>query len=186
MNKLILASKSPRRKELLSLLKIPFEIVSADIDEKINENNDLRKEIEKLSYQKANAVFVNNRDAIVIGSDTIVRINNQVLGKPKSKQQAKQMLQTLSNNTHEVITAVSIIKDNNIETFSKIAKVTFYELTDKEIGDYIDTNEPMDKAGAYAIQGIGSKFVKSINGDFYTIMGLPIGELYHRIQKYLE
>lgn len=184
MNKVILASKSPRRKQLLGLLNIDFEAIPADIDEEINPNNDLVKEIEKLSYQKANYVYQRNKDSLVIGSDTIVKINGQVLGKPKTYEQAKQMLRLLSNNTHEVVTGVTIITNDQIETFSSIASVTFYPLTEEEIEEYVKTNEPMDKAGAYAIQGIGSKYIKSINGDFYTIMGLPIGELYHRLQKY--
>ena len=146
---------------------------------------DLVKEIEKLSYQKAFHVFKEHKDAIVIGSDTIVKINNEILGKPKNYDEAKKMLQTLSNNTHEVVTGVTILKGDKVETFSSVAKVSFYPLTDEEIDEYIKTNEPMDKAGAYAIQGIGAKFIKTIDGDFYTIMGLPVAELYHRIQKYL-
>ena len=185
MNRIILASKSPRRKQLLSLLNINFEAIPAEIDEEINPNNDLVKEIEKLSYQKANHIYKDHQDALIIGADTIVKINNQILGKPKNFEQAKQMLQLLSNNTHEVVTGVTIINDKTIETFSKTAKVTFYPLTEKEIEEYIKTNEPMDKAGAYAIQGLGAKFVKSIDGDFYTIMGLPIAELYHRLQKFI-
>ena len=185
MSRVILASSSPRRKELLSLLNIKYEAIPADIEEYVDPNNDLVKEIEKLSYQKAFHVFKDNKDALVIGSDTIVKINNEVLGKPKSYEQAKKMLQTLSNNTHEVVTGVTILKGDKVETFSSIANVTFYPLTDEEIDEYIKTNEPMDKAGAYAIQGIGAKFIKSIDGDYYTIMGLPIGELYHRIEKYL-
>ena len=185
MNKVILASKSPRRKQLLSLLNIDFATIPAEIEEKIDLNNNLVKEIEKLSYQKAMHVYEKHQDALVIGSDTIVKIDNVVLGKPKTYDEAIKMLKSLSNKTHEVVTGVSIINKGNAETFSSIAKVTFYELSDKEIEDYVKTNEPMDKAGAYAIQGIGAKFIKSIDGDFYTIMGLPIGELYHRLQKYL-
>lgn len=185
MNKVILASQSPRRKELLSLLNVEFEAIPADIDEEIDLNNDLVKEIEKLSYQKANHIFKDHKDALVIGADTIVKINNQVLGKPKTYEQAKQMLAMLSNNTHEVVTGVTIISGDKIETFSEIAKVTFYPLTEQEIDEYVKTNEPMDKAGAYAIQGIGAKFIKCIEGDFYTIMGLPIGKLYHRLQKFI-
>ena len=185
MNRIILASKSPRRKQLLSLLNINFEAIPADIDEEINPNNDLVKEIEKLSFQKANHIFKQHKDCLVIGSDTIVKINNQILGKPKTYDDAKKMLEMLSNNTHEVVTGVTILVDDSIETFSQVAKVTFYPLTEKEIDEYIKTNEPMDKAGAYAIQGIGAKFIKSIDGDFYTIMGLPIAELYHRLIKYL-
>ena len=185
MSRIILASQSPRRKQLLSMLDIPFDVVVANIDEKIDYENDLTKEIEKLSYQKAYAVFKDNKDALVIGADTIVKIGNQVLGKPKSYEQAKQMLETLSDNTHEVVTGVTILVGDNVETFSMIANVTFYPISEKEIDDYIKTNEPMDKAGAYAIQGLGAKFIKSIEGDFYTIMGLPVAELYHRLQKYI-
>lgn len=185
MTKVILASKSPRRKELMEMLKIPFDIIVSDIEESIDYNNDLVKEIEKLSYQKAKAVFDNHSDALVIGSDTIVKINNDILGKPHSLQEAKSMLKELSDNTHEVVTGVTILFKDIVETFSNVAEVTFYPLTDKEIDDYINTNEPMDKAGSYAIQGDGAKFIKSIKGDFYTIVGLPIGELYHRLKKYL-
>ena len=185
MSKIILASQSPRRKELLSLLNIEYEAIPADIEEYIDSSNDLVKEIEKLSYQKAFHIFKDNKDALVIGADTIVKIDNEVLGKPKTYEDAKRMLQSLSNNTHEVVTGVTILKDDKVETFSSIAKITFYSLTDEEIDEYIKTNEPMDKAGAYAIQGIGAKFIKTIDGDYYTIMGLPIAELYHRIQKYL-
>lgn len=185
MKQVILASKSPRRKELLSLLGIEFDAIPADIDEQIDTNNNLVSEIEKLSYQKAFHIYKDHKDALIIGSDTIVKINDKVLGKPKDYAQAKQMLEMLSDNCHEVVTGVTIISDDKVETFSSVAKVTFYKLTDQEIDDYIKTNEPMDKAGAYAIQGLGAKFIKSIDGDFYTIMGLPIAELYHRLQKYI-
>lgn len=182
---IILASQSPRRKQLLSTLDIDFDIIVANINEQIDINNDLVKEIEKLSYQKANAVFVDHKEALVIGADTIVKINNEVLGKPKSFEQAKQMLRTLSDKTHEVVTGVTILTNQSVETFSQIAKVTFYPLSEEEINAYVKTNEPMDKAGSYAIQGLGAKFIKSIEGDYYTIMGLPIGELYHRLKKYI-
>jgi len=185
MNKLILASKSPRRKELLGMLNIPFDIVVADIDETIDYNNDLVKEIENLSYRKAKAVFDKYPDAIVIGSDTIVRINNEVLGKPKSKEDAKDMIRKLSNNTHDVVTGVTILSKDHEETFSSIASVTFYEVSEQEIEYYVNTCNLMDKAGAYAIQEDAGKFIKEIHGDYYTIVGLPIGEVYHRLKKYL-
>ena len=185
MNRVILASKSPRRKELLELLKIPFEIIVSDIDEQIDYDNDLVKEIEKLSYQKANAVFRDHPDALVIGSDTIVKIGNDVLGKPHSVEEAKQMLRELSDNTHEVVTGVTILCKENAETFSSVARVSFYPLSEEEIEEYVSTNEPMDKAGAYAIQGDAAKFIRCSEGDYYTIVGLPIAELYHRLKKYL-
>ena len=185
MTRVILASKSPRRRELMSLLHIPFEVIVSDIDEQIDYSKDLVKEIEKLSYQKAKAVFDKNQDALVIGSDTIVKIGNDVLGKPKSLQEAKDMLHELSDKTHEVVTGVTILYKDKTETFSSVAQVCFYPLSEEEIDEYVNTNEPMDKAGSYAIQGDAAKFIKSINGDYYTIVGLPIAELYHRLKKYL-
>ena len=185
MRRIILASKSPRRRELMEMLKLPFEVIVSDIDEQIDYDNDLVKEIEKLSYQKADAVYKDHRDALVIGSDTIVKIGNDVLGKPKDHDEARRMLKELSDNTHEVVTGVTIICDDNVETFSSVAEVTFYPLSDEEIDEYIASNEPMDKSGAYAIQGDAARFIRSINGDFYAIVGLPIAELYHRLKKYL-
>lgn len=182
--KLILASGSPRRKQLLSLLEIPFEIVVADIDEEIDTGKTLRSEIEKLSYQKAKAVFDNHQDSVIIGSDTIVTLDNIILGKPQDKEQAKKMLKLLQDNKHTVITAVTIMSSEKVETFSILSDVYFYPMSDKEIDEYIETNEPMDKAGAYAIQGIGSKFIKKIDGDYYAIMGFPIGEVYRRLKYY--
>ena len=110
---------------------------------------------------------------------------NDTLKPIEPIEEAKQMLKELSDNTHEVVTGVTIICNDKVETFSNIAKVTFYPLSDEEIDEYIKTNEPMDKAGSYAIQGDGAKFVKSIDGDFYTIVGLPVAELYHRLKKYI-
>ena len=185
MVRLILASNSPRRKELLSLLNIPFEIIPADIDETINENNDLNQEIERLSFQKALAVFKDNKDAIVIGSDTIVHIDNKVLGKPKDLTQAKAMLNLLQGNTHTVITAVTIISSKLSETFSINSDVTFNKMDDDEIDNYIASNNLLDKAGAYAIQGDGAKFIKHIDGDYYSIVGLPINEVYNRLKKHM-
>ena len=180
----ILASKSPRRKQLMESLGIPFEIIVADIDETIDENNNLRKEIEKLSFLKAQKVFNDNSDALVIGADTIVVVNDTVLGKPKNEDDAFRMLKMLQNNKHEVITGVSILSKDRNETFSTVSEVFFSPMSDEEIKDYIKTKEPMDKAGAYAIQGIGSKFIKGISGDYYSIMGFPVNEIYNRLKNY--
>ena len=185
MTRIILASKSPRRKELLSLLDLPFEVIVSDIEEYIDYDNDLVKEIEKLSYQKAKAVFDDNPDALVIGSDTIVKIGNVALGKPHTPEKAKEMLKMLSGHTHEVVTGVTILYGDRKETFSTVNKVTFYELSQSDIDDYVATGEPLDKAGAYAIQGKGGKFIRSIDGDYYSIVGLPIGELHRRLKNYL-
>ncbi|MCR4632813.1 MAG: Maf family protein [Erysipelotrichaceae bacterium] len=169
----------------MELLHIPFDVIVSDIDEQIDPQNDLVREIEKLSFRKAEAVFKDHPDALVIGSDTIVKIGNDILGKPKNIEQAEAMLKELSGKTHEVVTGVSILYKDRTETFSSVAKVTFYPLDEKEISEYIATNEPMDKAGSYAIQGDAAKFIRSIEGDYYTIVGLPIAELYHRLKKYL-
>ena len=185
MNRIILASKSPRRKQLMDLLELPYEIIVADIDETINQDKDLRKEIERLSFLKALKVYNDNKDAVVIGADTIVVVNDKVLGKPKDEKMAKEMLSQLQNNKHTVITGVSIISSKMSETFSNVSEVYFNPMSEEEILNYIKTKEPMDKAGAYAIQGIGAKFINRINGDYYSIMGFPISEIYNRIQKYL-
>lgn len=185
MTRIILASKSPRRKQLMEELKLPFEIVVADIDETIDESNPLTKEIENLSYRKALAVFKENENALVIGSDTIVVINNKVLGKPKDEKDAHQMLKVLQGNKHQVITGVTLLYKDERESFSVVTDVYFNEMSDLEIDDYIKTKEPMDKAGSYGIQGQGCKFIKKIDGDFYAVMGFPIAEVYKRIQKYI-
>ena len=185
MNQLILASGSPRRKELLSTLNIPFEIITADIDETIDESKPLIDEIEHLSFKKALAVFQEHKEQVVIGSDTIVTLGNKHLGKPHDEEEAFETLKSLQGKMHEVITAVTILSKKSSETFSVVSKVEFYPMSDEEIRSYIATKEPLDKAGSYAIQGLGSKYIKGIIGDYYAIMGLPVGELYHRIQKYL-
>ena len=186
MTRLILASNSPRRKELLSDLGYSFEIIPSNINEEIDLNNSIQNEIEKLSFNKALSVFKDNKDAIVIGSDSVVILNNKIYGKPKNKEEAKLMLQALRNKTHVVLTAVTIISNKQSETFSENAEVTFDNISDEEIDKYINEENVLDKAGAYAIQGLAKKFIKSINGDYFTIMGLPVHELYVRLKKYYE
>ena len=184
MRPVILASGSPRRRELLSLIVDHFDIIPADVDETIDETKPLDREIERLSYKKAEAVFHEHPEAVVIGSDTIVTIDGKILGKPSSKEEAREMLRTLSGQIHTVITAVSILTREESETFSIKSEVQFENLEECEIIAYVDSNEPLDKAGAYAIQGDGAKFVKAIRGDYYAIIGLPVSELYQRLKKY--
>ncbi len=185
MNKVILASGSPRRKELFETLNIPFDIKVSNVDESLDANLSICENIEALSFRKALAVFKENKDSVVIGSDTVVVINGEVLGKPKNEENASVMLHKLSNKTHQVITAVSIISATKSETYSIVSDVTFNQMSDEEIIDYINTKEPFDKAGGYAIQGYGARFIKEIKGDYYAIVGLPVSSLYQRIQKYL-
>ena len=127
MQRLILASKSPRRRELMDLLNKPYEVIVSEADESIDSSNDLRKEREHLAYKKAETVFVNNRDAVVVGADTIVVINNEVLGKPRDEEDARRMLRLLSNNVHEVITGVCILSEGKIDNFSCVTRVCFNE-----------------------------------------------------------
>lgn len=181
--KMILASGSPRRKELLSILGYPFEVIVSDFEETIKESNKLEEEIKKLSFGKAKTVFDKHPDDLVIGADTIVTIDGKVLGKPKTTDKAFEMLKELSNRKHTVITGVTIMTKDNIDTFAVVSDVYFNELSDEEINEYIKTKEPLDKAGGYAIQGIGSKFIKKIDGDYYAIMGLPVSELYTRLKN---
>lgn len=181
---IILASKSPRRKELLSLITTDFEIKSADVDESLPDGISPSEAVEYLSKIKAEP-FRNN-DNLVIGADTVVSINNQILGKPKDKNDAHAMLKMLSGNTHEVYTGVSVLLGDKTETFSVATRVKFFELTDDEIDRYIETGEPMDKAGAYGIQGFGSLLIEGIDGDYFNVVGLPVSKLNKIITKMLQ
>lgn len=186
MKKLILASGSPRRKELLEDFGYPFEVIPSNINEEINISKPITEEIEKLSFNKALSIFKEHKDSIVIGSDTVVVLENKIYGKPKDKDDAKRMLQNFRNKTHKVITSVSIISNEKSETFSSTTDVTFGNITNEEIDKYIDEENVLDKAGAYAIQGKAKKFIKSINGDYYTVVGLPVQMLNERLKKYYE
>lgn len=186
MSKLILASSSPRRKELLQELGYDFEIIPSNIDEQLNLNNSIDEEMAKLSFNKALSIFNDHKDSIVIGADTIVYKDNKIFGKPKDKNDAFNMIKELNDKSHEVITAVTIISKEKSESFISKTLVTFDKLNDSEIKEYVSNNEVLDKAGAYAIQGQAKKFIKSINGDYYTVMGLPVCELNKRLKKYYE
>lgn len=175
---LILASQSPRRKEILEMIGITFSIEVANVDETMNLDNDLTIEIQKLAYKKAKAIADKQSNSVVVGADTIVVIDNEVLGKPINEEDAYKMLQQLSGRMHQVITGVCVLNQGVSTTFFNSSDVVFNEMTDEEIWKYIKSKEPMDKAGAYGIQGIGGCFIKEIKGDFYSIMGLPLSSLY--------
>lgn len=181
MKKIILASASPRRKELLTLAGIDFTVQQADIEEKIAPDLKPFEVVEQLAFQKASAVAEKSKDCIVIGSDTVVSLDNKILGKPKSENEAKEMLKLLSGKTHKVYTGVAIISDEKNVSFYEETEVEFYELTDREIADYVATGEPMDKAGAYGIQGKGCVLIKRINGDYFNVVGLPVARLYREL-----
>lgn len=182
---IILASGSPRRKELLSLITEDFKIIPADIDETADKNIELMKQPQYLAENKARYVFENgHKNDIVIGSDTGVFIDNKMLGKPDNAKNAKQMLEELSGRKHKVITGCSIISKDKCVSFSEETIVEFYKLSNKEIDEYIATNEPMDKAGAYGIQGKGATLVKRIEGDYYNVVGLPVGALKRKLEEF--
>lgn len=182
--KIILASASPRRKELLESLKLNFSIIPAEITEELSTDLSPEENVMNLAKLKAKDIALRYPDHLVIGSDTIVVYDNKILGKPFDNKDAFRMLNLLSGKTHDVITGVSLYHNNQDETFYCKTQVTFYPLSDTEIIQYISTGEPMDKAGAYAIQGDAAKFIKSINGDYYSVIGLPIAEIYQRLKKY--
>ncbi|KGM96396.1 septum formation inhibitor Maf [Clostridium novyi A str. 4552] len=180
--KVILASASERRQELLKRIVDDFEIIVSDFDESTVEfNGDFSSYVQKLAKGKANSVSNSiKEDAIVIGCDTIVAFDGKVLGKPKDEMQAFDMLKALSGNVHRVYSGIAVVdtKNNDIRTESVCTNVRFSTLTNEKIKKYISTKEPMDKAGAYGIQGFGGVFVEEINGDYYNVVGLPLNRLY--------
>ena len=183
MKELILASRSPRRRELLQKCGIPFTADAADLDETINPGNPLQEEIQALSFRKAEAVLKRHPDAIIIGSDTIVTIHGEVLGKPHDHEDAKRMLRELSGTTHEVITGLCILSDRRNYQTVTVNQVSFFPLSEEEISSYVESGEADDKAGAYGIQGLAARYVKSIEGDFYSIMGLPVSLVYEELKN---
>ena len=185
MREIILASSSPRRRELMQMMGYEFKVQPADENEDLNPDLDLRGAIEELSLRKASKIAESNHDALVIGSDTIVTIDGKILGKGKDVDHCEQMITMLSGKTHQVITAVSLICGEQKETFSVVSDVTFFPIEQEEIHKYALSGEGFDKAGAYAIQGYAARFIKEIRGDYYAIIGLPFSETYRRIQKYL-
>ncbi|MES9671040.1 Maf family protein [Bacillus pseudomycoides] len=184
MKKLILASGSPRRKELLELAGVPFEIVVSEIEETIGAYSSPADIVMSLALQKASAVVEHHEDSVVLGADTIVTYESRILGKPKDEAEAKEILQLLSGKTHEVYTGVALISKEKTVTFYERAEVMFWELTEEEIDAYIATKEPLDKAGSYGIQGKGSIFVQHIQGDYYSVVGLPIARLVRELKQF--
>ena len=172
---LILASQSPRRRELLRFITEDFTVKTAEVDETLPDGISPADAVLYLSKIKAQP-FKNESDT-VIGADTVVAIDGEILGKPADKNEAIAMLEALSGKTHSVFTGVTVIKGNKEESFFCETKVTFYELTKEMIDTYVGTNEPFDKAGAYGIQGYGCLLVEKIEGDYFNVVGLPVSKL---------
>ncbi len=178
--KLVLASKSPRRSEILKNAGIDFTVRVAETQETIPEGTKPQDAVVFLAAKKAMAVKRAD-DELVLGADTVVVLDDKILGKPKDREDAYNMLKSLSGRVHSVFTGVCAIGNGVSMTFAEETKVEFLPLTDEEINSYIDTNEPYDKAGAYGIQGLASKFIRGIQGDYFNVVGLPISRIYEKI-----
>ncbi|GKU81438.1 nucleoside triphosphate pyrophosphatase [Niallia sp. NCCP-28] len=179
---LILASSSPRRKELLEDLRISFEVSSSNVDESFDASLFPEEIVMDLAKRKAESIVSDKKNSYVVGADTIVYYKGNVLGKPQSKGQAYSMLKQLSGSTHSVYTGVAIVSNGHCSAFYEKTDVLFWNLTDEEINNYVDTGEPFDKAGAYGIQGVGRTLVKRIAGDYYTVVGLPVSRLIRELK----
>ena len=178
--KLILASQSPRRQELLKLFRRPFTVEVADVDEKMDDSQPAFSEVARVSRRKAEAV-AREREDVVIAADTIVVCDGQILGKPKSTEHAVQMLTMLSGRAHQVMTGLTVVRGNAVVNCTEVTDLWFRKLSRKEIEDYVATGEPMDKAGAYGIQGGAALFVQRLEGDYYNVMGLPVCRLWQML-----
>ena len=187
MRKIILASASPRRRELIEQGGIPFTVIPSQAEEKITTEQP-GQAVEELSYLKCSDIYEKSLgDVLVIGADTVVASEGKILGKPSSQKDAVKMLQSLQGREHEVYTGVTIMaregNENRKKTFHEKTKVVFYPMSDEEIRSYVNTGEPMDKAGAYGIQGKSAVFIKEISGDYNNVVGLPLARLYQELKN---
>ncbi len=184
MKPIVLASGSPRRRELLEQMGIgSFEVLTSDCDETLPRDDTPARRVEYLALQKASAVFALRPDATVIGADTVVVLEDAVLGKPHSPAEAAAMLSALSGRSHRVYTGIAVLSGEQILTAHECTEVSFRSLTEEEIQAYIATGEPMDKAGAYGIQGRACVFIRGISGDYYNVVGLPVCALHQLLQQ---
>ena len=184
MDKIILASQSPRRAQLLREVGIDFDIIPYEGVERVPDGISIDNVAEFLAIYKASAISDRYPDNIVIGADTIVVHDGQILGKPSDREDAIDMLHRLSGDEHQVYTGVCIKRGSHVESLTSRTNVEFYKLNDKEIEDYVSSGEPMDKAGGYGIQGMGRLLVRRIDGDYYTVVGLPIAAVVRVIKTF--
>lgn len=180
--RVILASQSPRRRELLTLVGITHDVLPADIDETVWPNEEPVPHCERLARSKAETLAAQHPEALVIGSDTIVVVDGDILGKPRDREEAIAMVTRLSGRSHVVHTAVAVAHQGEVRSGVESVGVTFRDLTPELIAAYVDTGEPMDKAGAYGIQGFGATIVERVDGDYFAVMGLPLGRLVELIR----
>ena len=183
MRRLILASASPRRRELLNLITDSFDVIVSECDENITGLSP-EKLVCELAKRKADAVFEANRDAVVIGADTVVAVDDIILGKPSSREEAKSFIKMMRGRAHKVYTGIAVIsKDKKVSAYDETS-VEFADMSDAEIEAYLDVSDYGDKAGAYGIQGAAAKHIKKINGCYYNVMGLPVALLYEILKNF--
>lgn len=183
---IILASNSPRRRELLEKIGLKFEAEDSGYAEKINPELEPKKLVKFLSLEKVKTAAKKHLNAIIIAADTLVVYQDKILGKPKTLKHARRMLQLLNNKKHSVFTGFTILDTKNKKTISKVVetKVYFRKLSEEEIENYVHSEKPLDKAGAYAIQGLGELLIKKIEGDYSNIVGLPVSELAQNLKHF--
>ncbi|MBQ8784128.1 MAG: septum formation inhibitor Maf [Clostridia bacterium] len=184
MKKIILASASPRRRELLQLAGVDFTVDVADADETLPEGISPDEAVKKLAEIKAKAVFEKHPDGVVIGADTVVAIDGKILGKPKNYDEANKMLNTLSGKRHFVFTGVCIMSEEKTTVLCQKTAVEFYSLSQSEIDEYISSGDCFDKAGGYGIQTNGCVLVKGIEGDYFNVVGLPVAETVRALKEF--
>jgi len=183
MTQWVLASSSPRRQELLKLLLADFEVVPSDVDESIHAAERPEPMVARLAREKALAVQERCPSACIIGADTLVVCEEEILGKPASHEEARSMLRKLSGKTHQVLTGVCLLHLDRLLVECSTTDVTICHLTEQEIENYLRSGEPFDKAGAYAIQGLGARFVEKIDGCYFNVVGLPVSRLYQMMKR---
>lgn len=179
--RLILATSSPRRKDVFTMLGYEFTAIPSNIDETESIDSPVRL-VEQLAYEKAKNVFDNNRDACVVGSDTVVFYNGEIIGKPKDEQDAFRILSLLRGSTHTVYTGLCVLCGEKQMITYDTTLVKFSDFTDAEIWSYIKTGEPLDKAGAYGIQGPGGVLVEKVDGCYFTVIGMPVNKIYSMLK----
>jgi septum formation protein len=183
---LILASSSPRRAELLAAAGIEFETVAVDVDESLQRLEPPGDHVRRLAREKAEAAYAQHPGRVALGADTIVLVGGEMMGKPRDAADATRMLRLLSGREHEVLTGVALVSRRGAVIEVARTRVWVNPLTDAEIADYVATGEPLDKAGAYGIQGLGSKFIDRIQGSYSNVVGLPVALVYRLLKGYPE
>jgi septum formation protein len=182
---IVLASASPRRAEILRTVGWPFEAFAVDVDESRNKDEAAPTYVERLACEKAAAAAIHRPSRLVLGADTVVVVDDEILGKPHDEEVARRMLRRLSGRWHEVLTGVALVNGQSSRPIvaREITQVRFAAISEVEINWYVSTGEPMDKAGAYAIQGRGARLIEEIKGDYFNVVGLPVRLLYKLVQK---